>query len=213
MTDGSVLLSSRAYHVPSRDIRALGSDVVKVNQNLLSWVGYQPENEELAVETSGTAPVDASAAERIKALEARIAELESAAPRVDLTAMTADEVELVASEAAVTVIKAAQAREAAARAEVQRVMDSTKRDLAAFTASLKAEAEADARMVRDTAKAEQERVNTWLGSVYSETQMLLERNRKMIATCLESMQQVDALLASSQEELRGLRKSASEATE
>lgn len=184
------------YHVGAERPRN-GAVHVKVNQNLLSWVGYQPDAEDASPEAVATAAVD-----RIQQLEARIAELEAQAPRLDLASLTPDEVELVASEAAVVVIKAAQAREAAARAEVQRIKDDAARDVASHTAALKSAAEAEARELRELARAEQERVATWVADVEGKTLAALERNRKLLATCIESIQQMDALLSASEADLR-----------
>ena len=73
-------------------------------RNFLTWIGFKGEAE------PASAPAE-NAAERIRQLEAQLADLRS---RRDLTTLSEEEFEILATETATTIIKSAQHREAKA---------------------------------------------------------------------------------------------------
>jgi len=87
------------------------------DKNFLSWVGFKGEEEK-------TSNPSGNALERIRDLEAQLADLRS---RRDITSLTKEEFEILATETAMTIIKSAQARESKAAALAQKVLnESTK---------------------------------------------------------------------------------------
>jgi vacuolar-type H+-ATPase subunit H len=86
-------------------------------KNFLSWVGFKSE-ESKSDSSAG------NALERIRELEAQLADLRS---RRDITTLTKEEFEILATETAMIIIKSAQHRESKAAALAQKVIsDSTK---------------------------------------------------------------------------------------
>ncbi len=87
------------------------------DKNFLSWVGFKGEDEKTTTPTG-------NALERIRDLEAQLADLRS---RRDITSLTKEEFEILATETAMTIIKSAQGRESKAAALAQKVLnESTK---------------------------------------------------------------------------------------
>jgi len=79
-------------------------------KNFLSWVGFKGEEE--------TAPSQ-NAVERIRQLEAQIADLRS---RRDITSLTKEEFEILATETAMSIIRTAQQRESRATSTSTKMM-------------------------------------------------------------------------------------------
>ncbi|MCE2647817.1 MAG: hypothetical protein LW691_03665 [Streptomycetaceae bacterium] len=75
-------------------------------KNFLGWVGFTGDDNNS--NTPSTSSVD-----RIRELEAQIADLKS---RRDITGLTREEFEILATETAMSMIKSAQARESKAQA-------------------------------------------------------------------------------------------------
>ena len=126
-------------------------------KSFLSWVGFKGEDANAAAPTE-------NALERIRNLEAQLADLRS---RRDITSLTKEEFEILSTETAMTIIKSAQAREAKAATLAQKVLgDSTKTaadNLAAAEAKARqilAGAEARGRKYLDAAEAEAVTVKT-----------------------------------------------------
>ena len=122
-------------------------------KNFLGWVGFTGDGENSS--TPSTSSVD-----RIRELEAQIADLKS---RRDITGLTREEFEILATETAMSMIKSAQARESKAQAAATRLISettrATKEELAA--ADLKARsiltsAESRGRKYIQAAEAEAE---------------------------------------------------------
>ena len=80
-------------------------------KNFLSWVGYKNEDNQTPNKPGTAAAPSASAMDRIRELEAQLADMRS---RRDITGLTREEFEILASETAMTLIKTAQSREARA---------------------------------------------------------------------------------------------------
>jgi hypothetical protein len=83
-------------------------------KNFLNWVGFTEEE-------SSNLP---SSVDRIRELEAQIADLKS---RRDITGLTKEEFEILATETAMSMIKSAQARESKAQAAATRLVAETAR--------------------------------------------------------------------------------------
>ena len=84
-------------------------------KSFLNWVGFSGEDE------SSNVP---SSVDRIRELEAQIADLKS---RRDITGLTKEEFEILATETAMSMIKSAQARESKAQAAATRLVSETAR--------------------------------------------------------------------------------------
>ena len=83
-------------------------------KNFLNWVGFTEED-------NSNVP---SSVDRIRELEAQIADLKS---RRDITGLTKEEFEILATETAMSMIKSAQARESKAQAAASRLVAETTR--------------------------------------------------------------------------------------
>ena len=93
-------------------------------KNFLSWVGYKNEDNQTPNKPGTAAAPSASAMDRIRELEAQLADMRS---RRDITGLTREEFEILASETAMTLIKTAQSREARAVAIAEKaVADATR---------------------------------------------------------------------------------------
>ena len=84
-------------------------------KSFLNWVGFTGEDETTNVPSS---------VERIRELEAQIADLKS---RRDITGLTREEFEILATETAMSMVKSAQARESKAHAAASRLISETAR--------------------------------------------------------------------------------------
>lgn len=131
-------------------------------KSFLNWVGFTGEDD------SSNQP---SSVERIRELEAQIADLKS---RRDITGLTKEEFEILATETAMSMIKSAQARESKAQVAATRLVAettrATKEELEAADAKARtiltgaetrglkyiqvAEAEAEEKMAQAEAEAE-----------------------------------------------------------
>jgi len=83
-------------------------------KSFLNWVGFTEEE-------SSNLP---SSVDRIRELEAQIADLKS---RRDITGLTKEEFEILATETAMSMIKSAQARESKAQVAATRLVAETSR--------------------------------------------------------------------------------------
>jgi len=143
-------------------------------KNFLGWVGFTGEDNNSS--TPSTSSVD-----RIRELEAQIADLKS---RRDITGLTREEFEILATETAMSMIKSAQARESKAQAAAARLIAettrATKEELA--SADLKARsilssAESRGRKYIQTAEAEAEEK---VAEAESEAEELLEKSKREV---------------------------------
>lgn len=82
----------------------------------LNWVGFKGEE--------ASAPVSSGSVDRIRELEAQLADLRS---RRDITGLSREEFEILATETAMTMIKSAQLRESRAQAAADRLVNETSR--------------------------------------------------------------------------------------
>ncbi|MEY3636448.1 MAG: hypothetical protein RL147_877 [Actinomycetota bacterium] len=143
-------------------------------KNFLGWVGFTGEDNNSS--TPSTSSVD-----RIRELEAQIADLKS---RRDITGLTREEFEILATETAMSMIKSAQARESKAQAAATRLISdttrATKEELAA--ADLKARsiltsAESRGRKYIQAAEAEAEEKVT---EAEAEAEEILEKSKREV---------------------------------
>ena len=143
-------------------------------KSFLNWVGFTGEDE------SSNQP---SSVDRIRELEAQIADLKS---RRDITGLTKEEFEILATETAMSMIKSAQARESKAQAAASRLVSettrATKEELEAADAkarSILSGAESRGRKYIQTAEAEAEEK---LAIAEAEAEGLIESKKREIAS-------------------------------
>ena len=143
-------------------------------KSFLNWVGFTGEDE------SSNQP---SSVDRIRELEAQIADLKS---RRDITGLTKEEFEILATETAMSMIKSAQARESKAQAAASRLIAettrATKEELEAADAkarSILSGAESRGRKYIQTAEAEAEEK---LAIAEAEAEGLMESKKREIAS-------------------------------
>ena len=143
-------------------------------KNFLGWVGFTGDDD------NSNAP-STSSVDRIRELEAQIADLKS---RRDITGLTREEFEILATETAMSMIKSAQARESKAQAAASRLISettrATKEELAA--ADLKARsiltsAESRGRKYIQAAEAEAEEK---VAEAETEAEELLEKSKREV---------------------------------
>jgi hypothetical protein len=159
-------------------------------KNFLGWVGFTGD------ET--TSSTSSSSVDRIRELEAQIADLKS---RRDITGLTREEFEILATETAMSMIKSAQARESKALNAATRLIAettrTTKEELA--SADLKARsilngAEARGRKYIQSAEAEAEEK---VAEAEAEAEALVERNRREINALSAAAKREGELIISS----------------
>jgi hypothetical protein len=143
-------------------------------KNFLGWVGFTGEDSNS--NTPSTSSVD-----RIRELEAQIADLKS---RRDITGLTREEFEILATETAMSMIKSAQARESKAQAAASRLIAettrTTKEELAAAdlkARSILSSAESRGRKYIQTAEAEAEEK---VIEAETEAEELLEKSKREV---------------------------------
>ena len=143
-------------------------------KNFLNWVGFTGEDE---------SPNQPSSVDRIRELEAQIADLKS---RRDITGLTKEEFEILATETAMSMIKSAQARESKAQAAATRLVAettrATKEELEAADAkarSILSGAETRGRKYIQTAEAEAEEK---IAIAEADAEALMESKKREIAT-------------------------------
>lgn len=143
-------------------------------KNFLGWVGFTGDD------NNSSAP-STSSVDRIRELEAQIADLKS---RRDITGLTREEFEILATETAMSMIKSAQARESKAQAAAARLIAettrATKEELA--SANLKARsiltsAESRGRKYIQAAEAEAEEK---VAEAETEAEDLLEKSKREV---------------------------------
>jgi hypothetical protein len=142
-------------------------------KNFLNWVGFTEEE-------STNLP---SSVDRIRELEAQIADLKS---RRDITGLTKEEFEILATETAMSMIKSAQARESKAQAAATRLVSetarATKEELEAADAKARtilSGAETRGRKYIQAAEAEAEEK---IALAESEAEALMESKKREIST-------------------------------
>uniref|UniRef100_UPI0040493EC7 hypothetical protein n=1 Tax=Candidatus Planktophila sp. TaxID=2175601 RepID=UPI0040493EC7 len=143
-------------------------------KNFLGWVGFTGDD------NNSNTP-SASSVDRIRELEAQIADLKS---RRDITGLTREEFEILATETAMSMIKSAQARESKAQAAATRLIAettrATKEELAAAdlkARSILSSAESRGRKYIQTAEAEAEEK---VAEAESEAEDLLEKSKREV---------------------------------
>ena len=143
-------------------------------KSFLNWVGFTGEDE---------SPNQPSSVDRIRELEAQIADLKS---RRDITGLSKEEFEILATETAMSMIKSAQARESKAQAAASRLVAettrATKEELEAADAkarSILSGAETRGRKYIQTAEAEAEEK---IAIAEADAEALMESKKREIAT-------------------------------
>ena len=167
-------------------------------KNFLNWVGFTGEDE------SSNQP---SSVDRIRELEAQIADLKS---RRDITGLTKEEFEILATETAMSMIKSAQARESKAQAAASRLVAettrATKEELEAADAkarSILSGAETRGRKYIQTAETEAEEK---LAIAEAEAESLMEsKKREISALATAARREGERIVAEATTEVSGYR--------
>ena len=167
-------------------------------KNFLNWVGFTGEDE------SSNQP---SSVDRIRELEAQIADLKS---RRDITGLTKEEFEILATETAMSMIKSAQARESKAQAAATRLVAettrATKEELEAADAkarSILSGAETRGRKYIQTAETEAEEK---LAIAEAEAESLMEsKKREISALATAARREGERIVAEATTEVSGYR--------
>jgi hypothetical protein len=143
-------------------------------KNFLGWVGFTGDDANPS--TPSTSSVD-----RIRELEAQIADLKS---RRDITGLTREEFEILATETAMSMIKSAQARESKAQAAATRLISdttrATKEELAAAdqkARSILSSAESRGRKYIQAAEVEAEEKVT---EAENDAEEILEKSKREV---------------------------------
>ena len=165
-------------------------------KNFLSWVGYKNEDNQTPNKPGTAAAPSASAMDRIRELEAQLADMRS---RRDITGLTREEFEILASETAMTLIKTAQSREARAVAIAEKaVADATRAAKQAIeSAEMKAKqvlsaAEGRGRKYLQAAQDEAAEIT---GSAAAEAERLVEaREREANALASSARREAERLI-------------------
>ena len=167
-------------------------------KNFLNWVGFTGEDE------SSNQP---SSVDRIRELEAQIADLKS---RRDITGLTKEEFEILATETAMSMIKSAQARESKAQAAATRLVAettrATKEELEAADAkarSILSGAETRGRKYIQAAETEAEEK---LAIAEAEAESLMEsKKREISALATAARREGERIVAEATTEVSGYR--------
>jgi len=165
-------------------------------KNFLSWVGYKNEDNQTPNKPGTAAAPSASAMDRIRELEAQLADMRS---RRDITGLTREEFEILASETAMTLIKTAQSREARAISIAEKaVSDATRAAKQAIeSAELKAKqvlsaAEGRGRKYLQAAQDEAAEIT---GTAEAEAERLVEaREREANALASSARREAERLI-------------------
>ena len=131
-------------------------------KSFLNWVGFTEEE-------SSNLP---SSVDRIRELEAQIADLKS---RRDITGLTKEEFEILATETAMSMIKSAQARESKAQVAATRLVAETSR-------ATKEELEAADAKARTILSGAETRGRKYIQAAESEAEALMESKKREIST-------------------------------
>jgi hypothetical protein len=166
-------------------------------KNFLNWVGFTEEE-------STNLP---SSVDRIRELEAQIADLKS---RRDITGLTKEEFEILATETAMSMIKSAQARESKAQVAATRLVSettrATKEELEAADAKARtilSGAETRGRKYIQAAEAEAEEK---IAVAESEAEALIEsKKREISAIATAARREGERLITDATTEVTGYR--------
>ena len=152
-------------------------DPQMAEKKFLSWLGF---NDEASPTPSGTpsaaAAPHSNTLDRIRELEAELADLRA---RRDITSLTREEFEILATETATSLIKTAQAREARAVAAAERALSEATRVAKQLTET----AETKARSALQTAEG---RGRKYLEAAELEAREALEKATKAAQELLDS---------------------------
>lgn len=166
-------------------------------KNFLSWIGFKDESNNSSTSPASkpgdpsTKSVGAGSAsntpyERIRDLEAELADLRA---RRDITSLTREEFEILATETATALIKTAQAREAKAIATAERALSEAQRSVKQLTES----AELKARNALQSAEG---RGRKYLEAAESEAKEALEKAAKAAQDLLDAKNREAATITS-----------------
>jgi hypothetical protein len=171
--------------------------MAKKKKNFLNWVGFTEEE-------STNLP---SSVDRIRELEAQIADLKS---RRDITGLTKEEFEILATETAMSMIKSAQARESKAQVAATRLVSettrATKEELEAADAKARtilSGAETRGRKYIQAAEAEAEEK---IAVAESEAEALIEsKKREISAIATAARREGERIITDATTEVTGYR--------
>ncbi len=146
-------------------------------KKFLSWLGFKDETAPVpSGATSATGAPHTSTLDRIRELEAELADLRA---RRDITSLTREEFEILATETATSLIKTAQAREARAVAAAERAMSEAQRMAKQLTEG----AETKARSALQTAEG---RGRKYLEAAELEAKEAIDKASKAAQEILDS---------------------------
>ena len=148
-------------------------------KKFLSWLGFKDEASPTpagTVSMPGVATPHVSTLDRIRELEAELADLRA---RRDITSLTREEFEILATETATSLIKTAQAREARAVAAAERALSEAQRVAKQLTET----AETKARSALQTAEG---RGRKYLEAAELEAKEAIEKATKAAQELLDS---------------------------
>jgi hypothetical protein len=175
---------------------AQGKDLQMAEKKFLSWIGFKDQTDNSSssgssdlgsASTSGSASTGGpSTFERIRQLEAELADLRA---RRDITSLTEEEFEILATETATTLIKTAQAREARAVAAAERALAEGTRIAKQVTES----AESKARSVLQSAEG---RSRKYLEAAEAEAKEAIAKATHAAETLIDSKQREAATITS-----------------
>ena len=149
-------------------------------RKFLKWVGFKGED------SSSPANNNLSAVERIRELEAQVADLKA---RRDITSLTREEFEILATETATSFIRTAQAREARAIAAAERALGEAQRAAKTLTES----AELKARTALQNAEG---RGRKYIEVAEQEAKEAIEKATRAAQELLDSKQREAASITS-----------------
>ncbi|MEI6294752.1 MAG: hypothetical protein WCO95_01695 [Actinomycetes bacterium] len=145
-------------------------------KKFLSWLGFKDEASPSPSGAAGASAPHTSTLDRIRELEAELADLRA---RRDITSLTREEFEILATETATSLIKTAQAREARAVAAAERALSEAQRVAKQLTET----AETKARSALQTAEG---RGRKYLEAAELEAKEALEKAAKAAQELLDS---------------------------
>ena len=148
-------------------------------KKFLSWLGFKDEATHApsgSVRAPGASVPHANTLDRIRELEAELADLRA---RRDITSLTREEFEILATETATSLIKTAQAREARAAAAAERALNEAQR----LAQQLTETAETKARSALQSAEG---RGRKYLEAAELEAREAIEKATKAAQELLDS---------------------------
>ena len=179
LPDSARTNSDSAHSSSSSDFAASSSSAVTMSSSVNT--SQASRNSQASKSHLGSASL-----ERIRELEAQLADLRS---RRDITSLTKEEFEILATETAMNLIRTAQAREARAMSTAQKAIDEAK----TVSEQLRNDAEIKARGILSAAEG---RGKKYLDAAESQARELLSQAQASAESLLESKRRESVALAS-----------------